>query len=473
MSASKFTLCPACFKADLRQNCPSCGFDPRTYRHADASLPPGTSLGFYMVGMPRGQGGFGITYVGYDARRDRRVAVKEYFPSYMVTRRVGEETPVFAPPLKAEYLSGLRGFLAEAHILRRFNDHDGIVHVLDIFEANGTAYMVMEYLSGWTLGRQVLGHGPLPPDQAVSAMLHVMDGLRAVHGAGLIHRDVKPDNIFITRENQVKLIDFGAARHAAAGRSHQLTSVLSEPFAPFEQYQSNGVQGPWTDVYATGATLYFLLTRHLPNRGPDRLGNDPLVSPSRLNANIPSALEQVVLQSMAVQPDRRFQSMDEMQRAIRQAIPQAVRVRPVEVSADRQTISTPQPAVADPLPVSVVPANLSKRAGGLVLDIFLVMLVFSVDYAMSGNGLLTLLFSTLYFAVMQGSNTGSTFGMRATGIRLVRDNGSPVSFGRALLRFAMFTLLCFISIPSTLFNVQRRGLHDLAAGTVVVSAENS
>ncbi|GEM_PF-5670012 len=468
MSTSQFTLCPACFKDHLRPSCPSCGFDPKTYRHGDVSLPPGTSLGYYLVGRPRGQGGFGITYVGYDGRNSQRVAIKEYFPTYMVTRRVGDERPVCAAQLSQEYQNGLRGFLEEAWTLHRFKDHDGIVHVLDCFEHNRTAYMVMEYLSGWTLGTQVLSHGPLLPGQAVPAMLHVMDGLRAVHGAGLIHRDVKPDNIFITRENQIKLIDFGAARHAAAGRSHQLTSILSEPFAPFEQYQSTGVQGPWTDVYATGATMYYLLTGRLPNRGPDRINQDPLVAPSTLNSNVPRDLERVVLRAMSVAPDLRYQSMGEMQAAIRMAVPQAAQERPVEARSDMRTMTGSQATVDDFIDRQVVLAPASHRLGAGLIDLMLIGPAWFAEINFLGAPLITYILSILYFAVMQSSRAASTLGMRATGIQVIRKDGRRVLFWRALGRGALMPLALLFTVSS--FHRQQ-GLHDLITGTIVVTKE--
>jgi serine/threonine protein kinase/uncharacterized RDD family membrane protein YckC len=489
MGDSSVSLCLACFKADMIGGvCPSCGFNPRTYRHRDSSLPPGRPVGKgrYIIGEKRGQGGFGITYVAFDGKNNERVAIKEHFPAYMVSRRPDKDILVPHRGHEAEYQEGLLAFQEEANTLRRFNKHDGIVHVLNCFPDNQSAYMVMEYLSGWTLGDQVMKRGCLPPDQAVAAMVHVLDGLKAVHNGHLIHRDVKPDNIFITRKGQIKLIDFGAARHSMAGRSKQLTAIISEPFAPFEQYRSDGNQGPWTDIYAIGATFYYILTGRLPHRSPDRVGHsDPLLPPSRHNGTIPGALEHVILQSLDVEPGRRFQSIDALLLALRRAVPAAFGpMAPVQDNNAGHRPSSPASApqaVSERIdshhgPIAGI-AGAGRRVVASVIDGILLFLVMLGLVGMgTPEGLVPLaliVLPLLYTGGMMSSGRRATFGMMAMEIRIQRSDGRTLSFWRAIGRHFLFGILSgvlLIGPISILMNRRRQGLHDRAADTVMVNA---
>jgi serine/threonine protein kinase len=207
-----------------------------------------------------------------------------------------------------QFAYGLDRFLDEARALARFDQHPGIVTVKSFFRAHGTGYCVMDYVEGLTL-RQYLERQPggrIPVEQAWRLLQPVMDALRAVHKEGLLHRDLAPDNIYITRDGRVKLLDFGAARFAAGEHSRSLSIILKPGYAPEEQYRTRGKQGPWTDVYGLAATLYRAITGTVPPEALDRLDQDDLVAPSRLGIGITAGQEEVLLKALAVKADARY-----------------------------------------------------------------------------------------------------------------------------------------------------------------------
>ena len=211
-----------------------------------------------------------------------------------------------------QFRYGLDRFLEEARTLARFSDNPNIVAVRDYFEANGTGYLVMAYLDGITFKQHLAMNGNrIPYEDAFRILLPVMEALDNVHQVGLLHRDISPDNIYITRNNQVKILDFGAARYALGDRSKSLSIILKAGYAPEEQYRSKGVQGAWTDVYATAATLYRAITGIVPPEALDRGVEDSIVLPSRMGVNIPPAAETALMKALAVYAQHRFQTMRE------------------------------------------------------------------------------------------------------------------------------------------------------------------
>jgi serine/threonine protein kinase len=299
--------------------CARCGWQRNASASSILHLPLGTQLhDCYLVGRVLGQGGFGITYIGWDTRLHRKVAIKEYFPQVIASRMPGSST--VAPSSsnsQADFEHGLQSFMSEGRILARFSDHPCIVSVLNLFEANHTGYLVMGYLDGMTLGQSLAqAGGKLYYDVAREIMMRVMDGLREVHSQGLLHRDISPDNIYLTRQGPVKILDFGAARFEVSERSQSLSVVLKEGYAPEEQYRRNGAQGPWTDVYATAATLYRAITGVVPPPALDRLHADTLKSPRELGVVMPAADEKALLRALSVKAGDRFQSMESFQQAL-------------------------------------------------------------------------------------------------------------------------------------------------------------
>ena len=269
----------------------------------------------YYIGRVLGQGGFGVTYLARDLRLDRVVAIKEYLPRDQCSRGSDHVTVrSYSGEKSDEFRYGLTTFLNEARNLSRLAGHPNIVSILDFAEANGTAYMVMEYIPGITLKKYLSDQGGvIPYGMAKEILLHVMAGLARTHEAGLIHRDVSPDNIVISSHGPVKLIDFGAARQAIGEKSQNLTMVLKPGYAPEEQYRSKGVQGAWTDVYATAATMYRCITGQVPPPAPDRMAEDELVPPGRLCRDLSPSVEAAILQGLSVRAVQRPQTIKDFQ----------------------------------------------------------------------------------------------------------------------------------------------------------------
>jgi serine/threonine protein kinase len=299
--------------------CPECGFDESKPPQIPFSLPVRTMLNDqYLIGRALGAGGFAITYLAWDTRLARRVAIKEYMPSGLASRS-GETSQVVAHTGQSQqdFKYGLERFLDEGRTVAQFEEHPGIISVINFFPANGTAYLVMEYLEGRTLKEHLAEKGGrLPFNEALAILTPVMDALRELHRHNVLHRDVSPDNIYITNNGQVKLLDFGAARQALQDRSQHLSVILKEGYAPEEQYRSTGNQGPWTDVYAVGATMYHLTTGTLPPQAIDRLAQDTIQLPSALGADIPPAAEDALMTALAVRAAQRYPTIQDFQAAI-------------------------------------------------------------------------------------------------------------------------------------------------------------
>lgn len=275
------------------------------------ALPEGTVLaGQYIVDKVLGQGGFGITYAATDHKTGAKVAVKEFFPDAMATR-TGQTTVVpFTGERGDSYAYGKTCFLQEAETLAQFIGSENIVRIHSYFEENGTAYFVMDFVEGTSFDEYLRQHGgKVSFEEAARILIPVMDALSIVHSRGIVHRDVTPDNIYITKEGGVKLLDFGAARYSLGDKSRSLDIVLKHGFAPKEQYARRGKQGPFTDVYSLGATFYFALTGKRPPDSIERMDEDDLVPPSALGVQIDKAAEDAILLALSVQPAERFQSM--------------------------------------------------------------------------------------------------------------------------------------------------------------------
>jgi hypothetical protein len=287
-------------------------------------LPTGTVLNNrYQIDRVLGHGGFGITYLARDLALNVHVAVKEYLPRQLATRAEGaSQVSIYTGEAREHYLYGLKKFLEEARSVAQFADHPNIVSTRDFFEANGTAYMVMRYVQGVDF-KEYLGQqgGRISFELALKIMMPVMDALRAVHSAGLLHRDVSPDNIYLTRDGQVRLMDFGAARQQTGEHSRSLSVILKTGYAPPEQYRTRGKQGPWTDIYATAATIYRAITGQTPPEALERLEQETLVPPSQLGVTLPEQGERALLKALAIKAEDRFQTMEQYQEALRGGAP--------------------------------------------------------------------------------------------------------------------------------------------------------
>ena len=272
----------------------------------------------YLVGRMLGHGGFGITYLGWDLTLERKIAIKEYLPSGIASRISGQAQVVaHSGQAEKDFDWGLERFLDEARTLAKFQNHPGIVAVSNFFRENGTAYLMMDYLDGITLDEYLRRKdGRIEFDRAIRIMMPVMDALREVHKANIMHRDISPDNVYLCRSGPVKVLDFGAARYAMSQHSRNLSIILKEGYAPEEQYRTKGNQGPWTDVYAVAATLYRTVTGKRPPSALDRLDIDELERPSAIGIAMPVEAEAALLKALAVRAVDRFQSMEEFEAAI-------------------------------------------------------------------------------------------------------------------------------------------------------------
>ena len=223
--------------------CPFCGSSNDSIVPEPLMLRPGTVLQQrYLIGKALGHGGFSVTYLGYDTNLQIRVAVKEYLPSEYATR-VGNESMVTVseqPGDADHYMQGIDKFIQEAQRMAGLDNIDGIVKVFDAFMENNTAYIVMEYLEGETIAQKLKKEGKLKPDKTFEMLIPLLDSLERVHQAGILHRDISPDNIIYTNEDTIKLIDFGAARKMPKEKSRSLSVFIKPGYTPVEQYTTDG-----------------------------------------------------------------------------------------------------------------------------------------------------------------------------------------------------------------------------------------
>ena len=293
--------------------CTSC-MQENVDKSATHHLKPGTKLGNkYIVGNVIGEGGFGITYIGLDTTLDIRVAIKEYYPNGRANRNHEATNEITVPSEQNQdfFQKGKEKFLMEARSIAKFNQQKGIVDVRDYFEENGTAYIIMEYLEGLTLGEYVKQNGNIDAKQLFILMRPIMKSLSKMHSAGIIHRDISPDNIMYMKDDTLKLMDFGAARYFL-NENNNMSVVLKMGYAPEEQYRKNGTQGPWTDVYGMCATMYRCITGKTPEDALDRLHIDNIKRPSELGISIAKQFEVILMYGLAVHRENRCKDMDEL-----------------------------------------------------------------------------------------------------------------------------------------------------------------
>jgi serine/threonine protein kinase len=282
-----------------------------------AALPAGYRVNEYLIDRTLGGGGFGITYLARDNNLDLPVAIKEYFPSELATRSDGHTVQLRASGEEnhQQFEWGLERFLDEARALATFR-HPNIVRVLRYFRDNGTAYIVMEYESGLPLKRWVPQNAPLSRKSVLSILNPLLDGLEQVHKAGFLHRDIKPDNIYVRADDTPVLLDFGSARRVQTNRD--MTNIVSPGFAPFEQYHSHGHQGPWTDIYSIGAVLYWMVTGKKPMESASRVKTDGMLPASTLGdaSHYGQALLEAIDWALQPEESKRPQSVAQFRAAL-------------------------------------------------------------------------------------------------------------------------------------------------------------
>lgn len=279
-------LCPGCMQhlKDSNTTCPHCGYPEKRLTVKD-SLPIFSILaGKYLLGAPHGKGGFGITYIAMHLPDEKIVAIKEFFPANLAVRDTDNETVVPADDTKAVYYrTGMKSFSEEGRILYLLSDIEHVVHVAEQIQANNTTYLVMEYVPGISLKKYMKQQQKLFSEQeTLTLMQPILLALQAMHQKGILHRDISPENLMLSPNNTLTLIDFGAARTFSRSDDDNLTVILKRGYAPEEQYHSNSRQGPWTDLYAVCAVMYQMLTGILPQEASARAEEDHLTPISRI-----------------------------------------------------------------------------------------------------------------------------------------------------------------------------------------------
>lgn len=227
------------------------------------ALSPGVRVNYYQILEVLGSGGFGITYRVKHISKGKEFALKEFMPNQIAVRSGEFDVIPKSREFEKHYKYGINRFLKEAAILAKFN-HLNIVKVFDLFKSNRTAYFLMEYVQGQDLNQYLLQEKLMSEQKLLSIVLPLLEALKTIHRKKLYHRDIKPDNIYLAQNRVPVLIDFGAARFDYVVASHSLTVILTEGYAPFEQYQTGKKQGPWTDLYALGAVMYKCLFGIIP-----------------------------------------------------------------------------------------------------------------------------------------------------------------------------------------------------------------
>ncbi|MCH5212195.1 MAG: protein kinase [Oscillospiraceae bacterium] len=311
LTVNNRNLCEHCFAEVPKKTkkCPYCSGERNRDKYPTALTEGVILVGRYAVGRVLGKGGFGITYLCYDLKEDKMVAVKEYLPDSLTHRNSGDTVVSSYGDEREEYFrTGARKFYDEAKLVSRFNGNPNIISVYEFFFENNTTYFVMEYLDGVDFKNYIAEcGGKINENEAVYIMDRLTEALMIVHSTDVLHRDISPDNIFLCRNGDIKLIDFGAARQVIEEVSKSLSVILKQGFAPLEQYQRRGKQGPWTDIYALGATMYYALTGMIPDDAMSRL-DDASLDPCGISPELMKILEKM----LAVRAKERYQNVVEL-----------------------------------------------------------------------------------------------------------------------------------------------------------------
>ena len=351
-----FTRCYSCMGELDRPGgrCPHCGFDntPGSQAQSSHALPCGFLLhGRYVIGKMLGQGGFGVTYIGWDLALELRVCIKEYFPAGAALRSNTMSTTVtWSGGENAEELKrGRESFIKEARKAVKLRKLNAVVQVWDVFYENDTAYLVMDYIDGVTLKSHLIEtRRPLSEEECVRLLTPLMEDLEEVHARGIIHRDISPDNLMLQPDGTLVLLDIGAAKDLSGGNGQSSVLVAKKGFSPLEQYASGGNIGPWTDVYALCATIVYCVTGKLLPSPMDRLTGAEL----DLSAFSPSFAE-VLQRGLAIRPEERIQSMEELSARLEKALKE-----PAPAHEPEPEIPLPEP---EPKPMLVIKSSPERQ----------------------------------------------------------------------------------------------------------------
>lgn len=325
----KRKICLSCLHMieATEKGCPFCGFDPDHV--TDKKLLPAGILLYhrYYIGKVLGEGGFGITYTGYDTSEKRPVAIKEYFPANIAQRNISQENPYAVIPFDGDngnvFEHGRERFAQEAKVLKKLTNLSHVVKVYDYFLQNNTGYLIMEYVPGMTLREHVKEKGVFTIEQMYDVIGPIVNDLAKIHEMGIVHRDISPDNIILQANGVAKVIDFGTARTVMQkedGTNKTMTVMLRQQYAPKEQYLPNGHVGAWSDIYSLCATIYFMLFGKDPENVFEREAKDVANEFRENELSDAQKLLHVLEKGMSVDCKKRYQTMSELQKALKEAI---------------------------------------------------------------------------------------------------------------------------------------------------------
>ena len=322
----ELNFCPNCFDHHYQNgSCLRCGYQVmHAKKRNQKALPAGVILKKrYYVGKLLGVGGFGITYKAFDLEKKQICAIKEYVPDDCAVRSSDKRNLEPVAQREDHYLTGLKRFSRETRLLSYLEQIPSVVDITDAFQENGTAYFTMEYLEGADL-QQIVQDSPkqLSVKEAVDIILQVALSMDVIHAkTKIIHRDISPENVYITKDRKVKLIDFGSANQTENGFGSGLSVVVKLKFAPPEQYSADMIQGSFTDVYALAGTYYYVQTgMYLPS-APDRLSGKDYVPLKLMNIGVPDGISDAIDHALALNVNQRTRTMQQFVREISAGIP--------------------------------------------------------------------------------------------------------------------------------------------------------
>ena len=361
----RFDSCPNCFAMlGGHEDCPVCGYNyTKDEKKPSGVLPPFTLLADrYLTGKVLGKGGFGVTYVAMDIESAALCAVKEYMPSEYSVRGVDKKSVIALSDRKARYVfeHGRAKFVEEAKTLYALKSNPVVVDISDYFTENNTAYLVMEYLDGTDLRRMCKSSGgKISPELAKEVLVTVATAMVDIHKMGILHRDLSPENIYITKNNEIKLIDFGAARDYVQTQNSGMSILLKPGFAPPEQYSSKGSHGPWTDVYGLCSTFYTIVSGKSLIDAMYRYRGEIQPTLYSLGCPVTKKTSDVIEKGMELDYEKRYRSFEELLRDLdidieeldlynrKNKQPKDEAVKPVKADADRDGAPSPKPPVSD------------------------------------------------------------------------------------------------------------------------------